>query len=104
MSERKREQRKQQSVGNSTLAVSNPREYAKRKGLGQGDSLLIREDADGTLRLIPATKAEEVSRATIRVEQAGGAEMLSRLIVGTYALGYDTIEIVGRVPLDPTTV
>ena len=98
------EQRKLQSVGYSTLAVSIPREYAKRMGLGQGDSLLIREDADGTLRLIPATKAEEISRATIRAEQAGSVEMLSRLIVGSYALGYDTIEVHGKEPLDQATV
>jgi phosphate uptake regulator len=98
------EQRKLQSVGYSTLAVSIPREYAKRMGLGQGDSLLIREDADGTLRLIPTTKAEGISKATIRAEQAGSDEMLSRLIVGSYALGYDTIEVAGKEPLGQTTV
>ncbi len=97
------ELRKLQSVGYSTLTVSIPREYAKRMNLDAGDGVLFTEDADGTLRLIPATKAKVVGKATIRVEQAGGDEMLSKLLVGTYALGYDTIEVVGKEPLEQTT-
>lgn len=95
--------RKLQEVGYSTLSLSIPREYAKRMNLRKGNSLLVREDADGTLRLIPATKAKEASRVTIRAEQAGGDEMLTRLIVGSYALGYDTIEVIGKEPLDQMT-
>ncbi|MBI3841492.1 MAG: phosphate uptake regulator PhoU [Thaumarchaeota archaeon] len=96
--------RKLQEVGYSTLAVSIPSAYVKEMNLKKGDSILFREDADGTLRLIPATSAKEASRATIRAEQAGGDEMLTKLIVGCYALGYDTIEVVGREPLDQMTV
>jgi phosphate uptake regulator len=98
------ETRKVQTVGYSTLSVSIPKRYAKSMGLKEGDSLLFREDADGTLRLIPATKAKGSGKATIRAEQAGGDEMLTMLIVGSYALGYDTIEVVGRDPLDQMTV
>jgi len=98
------EVRKVQKVGYSTLAVSIPKEFAKEMNLAPGDSLLFREDADGTLRLIPATKAKGSGRATIRAEQAGGDEMLTKLVVGSYALGYDTIEIVGKEPLDQMTV
>ena len=96
--------RKLQSVGYSTLTVSIPREYARRMNLVAGDSVLFTEDADGTLRMIPARKAKVAGTATIRVEQAGGDEMLTKLLVGTYALGYDTIEIVGREPLGQTTI
>ncbi len=98
------ELRKVQKVGYSTLAVSIPKRFAKEMNLAPGDSLLFREDADGTLRLIPTTKAKQVGRATIRVEQAGGDEMLTKLIVGSYALGYDVIEVVGREPLDQRTI
>ena len=98
------EVRKVQKVGYSTLAVSIPKEFAKEMNLAPGDSLLFREDADGTLRLIPTTKAREASRATIRAEQAGGDEMLTRLVVGSYALGYDTIEVTGKDPLDQMTL
>ena len=97
------EVRKVQKVGNFSLTVSIPSEYAKRMNLSAGDSLLFREDADGTLRLIPARKAREAAKAVVRADQAGSAEMLNRLIVGSYALGYDTIEVVGREPLDHMT-
>ena len=98
------ELRKVQKVGYSTLTVSIPREYAKRMRLSLGDSLLFREDADGTLRLIPATRAKVAGKAIIRAEQAGGDELLTKLLVGSYALGNDTIEVVGRAPLDHMTV
>jgi phosphate uptake regulator len=93
-----------QKVGYSSLSVSIPKGYAKEMKLAVGDSILFREDADGTLRLIPATKAKVSGRATIRADQAGGDEMLTMLIVGSYALGYDTIEVVGREPLDQMTI
>jgi len=98
------ERRKVQKVGYSTLSVSIPRGFAKDLNLKPGDSLLFREDADGTLRLIPTTASAESSRVTIRAEQAGSQEMIARLIVGSYALGYDTIEVVGRAALSRATV
>jgi len=90
-------------VGYNSLSISIPKQYVKDMNLKQGDSLLFREDSDGTLRLIPATKAREETKATVRAEQAGSPEMLARLIVGAYALGYDTIEVSGREPLDHVT-
>lgn len=98
------ESRRLQSVGYSTLTVSIPREYAKRMSLEAGDSVLFTEEAGGTLRMIPGGRAKETSKVTIRAEQAGGNEMLTRLLVGTYALGYDTIEVVAKEPLDHRTV
>ena len=90
------ERRRVQKVGYSTLSVSIPKGFAKDLNLKVGDSLLFREDADGTLRLIPASGSAGSSRATIKAEQAGGEEMIARLIVGSYALGYDVIEVVGK--------
>jgi phosphate uptake regulator len=97
------ESRRVQKVGYSSLSISIPKQYVKDMNLKQGDSLLFREDSDGTLRLIPATRAREETKATVRAEQAGGPEMLARLIVGAYALGYDTIEVTGRGLLDDAT-
>jgi len=94
------ESRKVQKVGYSTLAVSIPKKFAKEIGLSEGDSVLFREDADGTLRLIPATKVRKSSKATIKADLIENDEMLMRLIVGSYALGYDTVEVSSREPLD----
>ena len=94
--------RKVQKVGYSTLAVSIPKKFAKEMNLSEGDSLLFREDADGTLRLILATKASESSKATIKADLINDDETLTRLIVGSYALGYDAIEVFSKEPLDLT--
>ena len=94
------ELRKVQKVGYSTLAVSIPKRFVKEMNLSEGDSILFREDADGTLRLIPATKASKSSKATIKADLIEDDETLTRLIVGSYALGYDTVEIYSREPLD----
>jgi phosphate uptake regulator len=96
--------RRLQKVGYSSLSVSIPREYAKELKLKKGDSVIVRADVDGTLRLIPLRNAREATKATIKADQAGSDEMLTRLIVGAYALGYDTIEVVGKEPLDQMTV
>ena len=97
------ETRRVQRVGYNSLSISIPKQYVKDMNLRQGDSLLFREDSDGTLRLIPATKAREAAKVTLRAEQAGSPEMLARLVAGAYALGYDTIEVAGREPLDHVT-
>ncbi len=92
--------RKVQKVGYSTLSVSIPRDFARDLNLKQGDGLLFREDSDGTLRLIPATSAEKSSKATIKADLVQDDEMLTKLIIGSYALGYDTIEIASGESLD----
>ncbi len=98
------ELRKLQRVGESTLTVSIPKEYAKRMNLSRKDAVLVREEVDGTLRLIPSTKSRGASRAVIRAELAGGEDMLTELVIGCYALGYDTVEIVGKEPLGDKTL
>jgi len=97
------ESRRVQKVGYNSLSVSIPKQYVKDMNLKQGDSILFRADVDGTLRLIPTMKARQAGKATIRAEQAGSEEMLNRLVVGAYALGYDTIEVEGKEPLGKGT-
>ena len=93
------ELRRVQKVGYSTLTVSIPKRFVEEMRLSEGDSILFREDADGTLRLIPAAKARGSSKATIKADLIEDDETLMRLIVGSYALGYDTIEVYGKEPL-----
>jgi len=98
------ETRRLQKVGYSTLSVSIPSDFAKDLGLHAGDNLLVREEADGTLRLIPAVSAKRVSKASIRADQVDGEDLIPKLIIGCYALGYDTIEVVGKDGLNESTV
>ena len=96
------EQRKVQKVGRSTLSVSIPRGMAKELGVRRGDSLIFREETDGTVRLIPAGSAKRISKAVVKADGVGD-DMLSRLIVGCYALGYDSIEVVKQEPFGQMT-
>ena len=98
------ESRKVQKVGRSTFTVSIPKDLVDELNIGRGDSIIVRGEADGTIRLIPSTQARETSKAVIKADQVGNDEMLTRLVIGSYALGYDTIEVVGREPLDQMTV
>ncbi len=90
------ELRRLQKVGYSTLSISIPSAFVKDLGLQGGDNLLVREEADGTLRLIPKTSARRVSKASIRADQVDSEDLIPKLIIGCYALGYDTIEVVGK--------
>jgi phosphate uptake regulator len=85
--------RKVQKVGYSTLTVSIPAEYVKSMKLREGDNLIVKEESDGTLRLIPMTGSLKTVKASIKADQVGNDELLSKLIVGCYMLGYDAIEV-----------
>jgi phosphate uptake regulator len=96
--------RKVQKIGYSTLSVSIPASYAKEAGLEPGTTVLLRDDVDGTLRLIPSGRVKRVSKASIKADALTSEELLSRLIIGCYALGYDTIELVSKERLKTSLV
>lgn len=96
------ELRKVQKVGYSTLTVSIPAEYVKSMKLHEGDSLMVKEEADGTLRLIPLTGSLRTLKASIKADQVENDELLSKLIVGCYMLGYDAIELTSRNKIRPS--
>ncbi len=89
------ELRKIQKVGYSTLTVSIPSNFAKRTGLKSGDVVIVREETDGTLRLIPRSNNEQVSKITIKLEGSDDV-LIQRVIQGCYALGFDRIELVSK--------
>ena len=90
------ELRRIQKVGYSTLTVSIPAQYARALKLRGGDSVVVREESDGTLRLIPATRKAKTSKASIKADLVENEDLLSRLIIGCYVLGYDMIEITSK--------
>jgi len=94
------ELRRIQKVGYSSLTVSIPKSLARSLNLDAGDRVMFREETDGTIRLIPAGASEAARKVNIRVDQVGSDELLARLIVGSYALGYDAIEVSSKGKLD----
>jgi phosphate uptake regulator len=95
------ELRKLQQVSNSTLTVSIPSEYVKHLGLKKGGNIVVKEEVDGTLRLIPTARKPKTAKASIRVDVVGMAELLSRLVVSCYMLGYDAIELTSKAGMSP---
>jgi phosphate uptake regulator len=95
------ELRKLQKVSHSTLTVSIPSEYAKHLKLHEGDNVTVKEEADGTLRLIPMIRKTKTVKASIKVDVVDSAELLSRLVVGCYMLGYDAIELTSKNGISP---
>jgi phosphate uptake regulator len=90
------EMRKLQKVSHNTLTVSIPREYAKHLKLSEGDNVEVKEEVDGTLSLIPVSRKPKTVKASIKVDMVDTEELLSRLVVGCYMLGYDAIELISK--------
>ena len=96
------EVRKVQKAGLKTLLVSIPVRSAERLGITKGDSVVVKEEEDGTLRLIPTEMKAKNVKASIRSDMVEDDELLSRLIVSCYMLGYDSIELTSRERIRPS--
>jgi len=96
------ELRKVQKVGRNTLAVSIPVEFVKNLEIHQGDNLMVMEEADGTLRLVPTARSPKRVKASIKVDAVDSEDLLSRLVVGCYMLGYDAIELTSKNGMSPS--
>jgi phosphate uptake regulator len=90
------ELRKIQKVSHNTLTVSIPSEYAKHLELHGGDNVMVTEEADGTLRLVPTSRNPKTVKASIKVDAVDNEDLLSKLVVGCYMLGYDAIELTAK--------
>ena len=96
------ELRKVQKVGNSTLAVSIPAEYVRNLEIHHGDNLLVTEETDGTLRLIPTARSPKTVKASIKVDAVDNEDLTSKLVIGCYMLGYDAIELTSKNGINPS--
>jgi len=89
------ESRKVQKVGYSTLTISLPSEWVKRKNIKKGDIVFIMPEVDGTLRIVPSDllQREEAEEYIINADVCDEKRLLERLIVGSYILGRDVVRI-----------
>jgi len=91
------ESRKVQRVGYSTFSVSLPKEWVKESGLKQGDLVMLFQEKDGSLKLIPSSMVEHKTQTeeyVINSDICNEPGMLERLIVGNYILGRDVFSII----------
>jgi phosphate uptake regulator len=89
------ETRKLQVTGGSTYVLSLPKRWVTQNGLEKGSHLLIREEDDGSLAILPPKlgKTEKTEDALIKVSQVDSSEAVIRKTVSVYLLGYNIIHI-----------
>lgn len=86
--------RKVQKLGYSTIVVSLPRTWVKEKNIRKGDSVIVRVEEDGSLRIIPYNMGEEKNiyeRYIIDATNVFSKGLIERVLIGNYLLGHDTI-------------
>jgi phosphate uptake regulator len=91
----KEETRKLQITGGSTYVLSLPKRWVTQSGLEKGSQLLIRQEENGTLAVLPPelAKPERTDEAIIKVSPEDKCEALIRKTVAVYLLGYNIIHI-----------
>jgi phosphate uptake regulator len=89
------ETRKLQVTGGSTYVLSLPKGWVTQNGLEKGSPLLIRQEENGTLTILPPEleKMERTEEAVIKVSPEDDSEALIRKTVSVYLLGYNIIHI-----------
>jgi len=89
------ETRKLQVTGGSTYVISLPKRWVTQNQLEKGSQLLIREEENGSLAILPPEleKTEKTEEAIIKVSPEDRSEALIRKTVSVYLLGYNIIHI-----------
>jgi len=91
------ESRKVQRVGYSTYSVSLPKNWVRESGLKQGDLVMLHQEKDGSLKLVPSSMVErkaQTEECVINSDLCTDPGMLERIIVGNYTLGLDSFSVV----------
>jgi phosphate uptake regulator len=89
------EGRKVQKVGYSTLTVSLPHVWVKQHNIHPGDLVFLKSEPEGTLKVLPSHIAQKakVEEYIINADACDEKGMLERIIVGSYILGRDVIQV-----------
>ncbi|WP_456474994.1 PhoU domain-containing protein [Candidatus Pyrohabitans sp.] len=78
--------------GGSTYIMSLPKKWVQRVGLREGDSVVVTE-REGALTVEAREREEESREVTVKISQVESGEVLERLLISYYLIGYDTIKI-----------
>ena len=94
------ETRKLQITGGSTYVLSLPKRWIIQTGLEKGSPLLVRQEEDGSLAILPPElrKLEKTEDAIIKVSPEDVSEAVIRKTVSVYLLGYNIIHIRAKDP------
>ncbi|MCL1976488.1 MAG: phosphate uptake regulator PhoU [Candidatus Bathyarchaeota archaeon] len=89
------EQRKLQVTGGSTFILSLPKDWVTKNELKRGNSMIIREEDDGSLSISPSSlpKQGQPKEAFIKISQTDNPDAIMRTVISAYLNGYNIIHI-----------
>ena len=89
------DQRKVQMTGGSTYILSLPKDWAVKNELKQGSIMVVREEDDGSLSVIPSSfpKKEKQEEALIRASESDNPDAIMRTAISAYLNGFNIIRI-----------
>jgi len=89
------EQRKLQVTGGSTFILSLPKEWATKNELKRGSSMVVREEEDGSLSILPSSfpKKEKQDEAYIKTSLNDNPDAVMRTAISAYLSGYNILHI-----------
>jgi len=89
------EQRKLQVTGGSTFILSLPKDWATKNELKRGSAMLVREEDDGSLSIVPPSfpKKEKQDEAFIKASQTDNPDAVMRTAISAYLNGYNILHI-----------
>jgi phosphate uptake regulator len=96
------EMRKVQFTGKSSYVISLPIEWIRARNIAKNESLGVRQQADGSLLIIPHPSPTPLARENkLRADTIKDPTFLFRCLVGSYIAGYSSISVVSSTSLDP---
>ncbi|MHA1589668.1 MAG: AbrB/MazE/SpoVT family DNA-binding domain-containing protein [Candidatus Njordarchaeales archaeon] len=84
-------------LGKSSLVVVLPKDWLNEMGLKNGDKVLVKQEDDGSLKIIPANisigRTINNARLAINVDKCKDKGLVSRLLIANYLIGNDSVVI-----------
>ncbi|MEX2681887.1 MAG: PhoU domain-containing protein [Candidatus Sigynarchaeota archaeon] len=95
------ETRKIQKTGGSSYIVSLPKTWAEKNGIREQARVGIITRPDNTLVIVPHIDQQQDPREKVfDADAIGKGNLLFRMLVGAYIMGFNTIKIVSKSRLD----
>jgi phosphate uptake regulator len=90
-----REVRRVQKLGNASLGISIPKEWATTKGIKAGSLLNMIFEENGNIVITPSANdlASSPTACILHADMCPDTEMIKRTIIGCYIAGYNTIRV-----------
>ncbi|MHA1615979.1 MAG: AbrB/MazE/SpoVT family DNA-binding domain-containing protein [Candidatus Njordarchaeales archaeon] len=87
-------------LGKSSLVVVLPKDWLNEMGLKNGDKVLVKQEDDGSLKIIPAnisiSGSSNSTRLVVNVDKCKDIGLVTRLLIANYLIGNDSIIIHAR--------